>query len=162
MGRGKEIDSSIIEERERYRELLEELRTIIPGVQVLLAFLLTVPFAAGFEEVDKAGKVIFTVSLMAVALAAILFLAPASYHRLADRKDRRGRISFGVRVTLAGMALLALSITCAVFVVVRFLFGSLLLALILASAAAALSFFTWYLHPVKNRRHTGGISESSG
>ncbi|HEX2225883.1 MAG TPA: DUF6328 family protein, partial [Candidatus Binatia bacterium] len=112
------------EERERYRELLEELRTIIPGVQVLFAFLLTAPFAARFSQVDSLGKIIFTVSLVAVAIATVLFLAPAAYHRLATRRDRRGRLRFGVRTALAGLSLLGFSITCAVFVVVRFVFDS--------------------------------------
>jgi hypothetical protein len=95
------------EERQRYNELLGELRTVIPGVQVLFAFLLTVPFSSRFAEVDRVGKVVFTVSLMAVAAATVLFLGPAAYHRLADRQDRRGRLRYGVGLALAGMALLA-------------------------------------------------------
>ena len=62
-GRHRDEDVS----RERYRELLEELRTIIPGAQVLLGFLLTVPFAGRFTEVDDLGEAVFLVALVAVA-----------------------------------------------------------------------------------------------
>lgn len=139
------------EKRERYRELLEEVRTIIPGVQVLFAFLLTVPFASRFDQVDTLGKIVFTLSLVAVALATILFLAPAAYHRLAGHRDRQGRLRFGVRTALAGLFLLALSITCAVFVVVRFLFDSAALGAATAAATALLAIVMWYVLPVYRR-----------
>lgn len=61
--------------RERYRELLEELRTIIPGVQVLFAFLLTVPFSSRFTELDALGRRVFTGSLVAAALATVVTAA---------------------------------------------------------------------------------------
>lgn len=146
--RGDDAD----EERDRYRELLAELRTIIPGAQVLLAFLLTVPFASRFEQVDQLGKVVFTVSLMAIAAAVVLFLAPAAYHRLAPRSDRLGRLRFGVRVALVGMALVGLSIASAVFVVVRFLFDSTTTALVLAAATAVLATLSWLVVPLLRGR----------
>lgn len=111
------------QERERYRELLEELRTIIPGVQVLFAFLLTVPFSQRFVELDPLGLRIFSVSLVTVGLAAVVFLTPAAYHRIAPADDRRHRLRLGVRSTIAGMALLAASISAAVFVVIRLIFS---------------------------------------
>lgn len=119
------------EQRDRYRELLEELRMMIPGVQVLFAFL-TVPFSARFSEIDALGKIVFAVSLVAVAIATVLFVAPATYHRLSDRHDRRGRLRYGVKTKLTGLALLGLSISCAMFVVVRFLFDSTALGVLLA------------------------------
>lgn len=151
---------NIKEQRLRYRELLEELRTIIPGVQVLLAFLLTVPFAARFDKVDFIGKVIFTVSLTAVAIATILFLAPAAYHRLAGRHDRTGRLKFGITTTLTGLFFLALSTCCALFVVIRFLFDNTLLGALFAFSAALLALVLWYAHPLRNRIRSGEKSES--
>lgn len=139
------------EERQRYRELLEELRTIIPGGQVLFAFLLTVPFATRFSEIDVIGKTIFAVSLMATAAATVLFLAPAAYHRLAGSHDRQGRLRSGVRNTLAGMVLLGLSVCCAVFVVVRFLFSSTPLGVVLATTVAVLTAAVWCVQPLRHR-----------
>jgi MFS family permease len=153
--KGQTDDSTSAEDRddqrERYRELLEELRTIMPGAQVLLAFLLTVPFASGFADVDRLGKAVFTVSLGCAATSTVLFLAPAAYHRVAGRGDHRRRLAFGVTTTLVGLALLALAVAAAVFVVVRFLYETWLGALLgglLAAAAAAL----WLVVPLLDRQ----------
>ena len=144
------------EDRERYRELLEELRTIIPGAQVLLAFLLTVPFSTRFAQVDDLGKIVFVISLMAVAAATILFLSPAAYHRLTDHQDRRGRLRFGVRIALTGLFLLALSISGVVFVVVRFLFNSSTLGAVVAAATAVLAVVMWYVFPLYKEQRSKG------
>ncbi|KMQ49937.1 Integral membrane protein [Chitinispirillum alkaliphilum] len=148
------------EERQRYRELLEELRTIIPGAQVLFAFLLTAPFAARFHLVDFWGQLVFTISLLSVAAATILFLAPAAYHRLAGRRDRKGRLSFGVKSTLVGLLLLGLSISCAVFVIIRFMFNNTLLGVVFAITSGVMAFLLWYVHPLLNRKRTRDKSES--
>jgi MFS family permease len=139
------------ENRQRYSELLGELRTIIPGVQVLFAFLLTVPFSARFAEVDPVGKAIFTVSLMAVTAATVLLLGPAAYHRLADEPDRRRRLQYSVRLALVGMALLALSISCAVFVVGRLTFDDTRVGAGLAAATAVAAVLIWYVVPIIQR-----------
>lgn len=118
----EQLDHDDDEDRERYRELLEELRTIIPGVQVLFAFLLTVPFASRFQELDQVGVGIFAVSLVTVGIAAVVFLTPAAYHRISPHDDRSERLRLGIRSTVAGMALLAVSVGAAVFVVTRLIF----------------------------------------
>lgn len=140
-----------VEERQRYRELLEEFRTIIPGVQLLFAFLLAVPFTARFSEVDDTGRVIFIISLVGVAAATVLFLAPTSYHRIVGHTGREARLRFGIVTAMAGMVLLAISMTCAVFVVVRFLMGWPLAAIV-SGAIAGLVILAWYLIPVRHRR----------
>lgn len=119
-----ERDSSTEQEREQYRELLEELRTIIPGVQVLLAFLLTVPFSSRFTELDTTGTVLFVVTLGASALSVVVFLVPTAYHRLTSHTRRTERIRVGVRTTLAGLALLALAIVMGLVVVVRLVYDT--------------------------------------
>jgi hypothetical protein len=139
------------ERRERYRELLEELRTIMPGAQVLLAFLLTVPFASGFAEIDGLGKGVFTVSLICAATSTVLFLAPAAYHRVAGRGDHARRLAFGVATTLCGLALLSVAVALAVFVVVRYLYETSLGAVV-AGALAALAAGLWLLVPLLDRR----------
>jgi MFS family permease len=147
------------ENRQRYSELLGELRTIIPGVQVLFAFLLTVPFSSRFAEIDQMSKVVFTVSLMAVTAAAVLLLGPAAYHRLGDQENRRRRLRYSVWLALTGMALLALSISCAVFVVGRFTFDSIGVGTGLAAATAGAAALIWYVVPIIQRWRSGGASE---
>ncbi|MEZ5224245.1 MAG: DUF6328 family protein [Ilumatobacteraceae bacterium] len=125
------------EARERYRELLEELRTIIPGVQVLFGFLLTVPFSARFDRLDDLGRDLYSVVLAGVALAIVVFLTPAAIHRFGADGDRARRLRIGVRTAVAGMTLLATSMTIAVFVVARFVFSTRFAIVVSAIVAVA-------------------------
>lgn len=140
-------------ERERYRELLEELRTIIPGVQVLLAFLLTVPFSSRFDELDELGRDIYAVVLTGVALATIVLMTPAAFHRLSDERDRTRRLRIGIRCTISGITLLAACVVASVFVVVRFVFDDVRLATTLAGVVTAAVVGLWY---VLSLRHPDG------
>lgn len=70
-------------------QLLNETRVAMPGVQVLFAFLLTVPFAAGYARMSDLDKQVYVVTLLASALASAFFIAPSAYHRLLFRRGRR-------------------------------------------------------------------------
>ena len=144
---------------ERYRELLEELRTIIPGAEVLLAFLLTVPFASGFSDVDLVGKRVFAVALVSAAVSTLLFLAPAANHRVANGSRRRQRLHDGRIIVLGGMALLACAISAAMFVVIRQLFGNGVVAVAAAGLILTTAVATWYLLP--GRRRSGDEDRST-
>jgi MFS family permease len=141
--------------RERYQELLEEVRVVLPGVQVLFAFLLTSPFADRFSELDTVGVRAYAVALLATAASTIIFVAPTAYHRIAPRKDRRTRLHTAVRLVVIGLATLALAISVSVFVVARFVFGTLtgvVLGGLVAVGAAAL----WWALPRARRRVAQG------
>lgn len=138
------------ETRERYRELLEELRTILPGVQVLFAFLLTAPFSARFTELDEFGRDLYTAGLVGTALAMVVFLTPASYHRIAPRRDRAARLRTAIRLTVAGMLVLAVSVTTVVFTVVRFIFGGGVASAVGAGLAGVI-LLLWYVVPLLRR-----------
>lgn len=131
-----------------YRELLEELRTIIPGVQVLLAFLLTVPFSSRFTEVDDLGRRVFVAALVGVALAIVVFLTPAAMHRVSRSSGSGDRLRLGVRLTVAGMAIAAASVAAVIFVVVRFIFDAPPLALAVAVSVAAAAVGMWFVLPL--------------
>jgi hypothetical protein len=62
-------------------ELLNELRIALPGVQVLFAFLLILPFNSGFAETDDLDRAVYAVSLGCAAVASALLIGPAAYHR---------------------------------------------------------------------------------
>ena len=68
-------------------ELLNELRVVLPGVTVLLAFLLAVPFAKGWSRVTVFQRDVFVVAFLATAVSVALLTAPSSYHRLRFRHD---------------------------------------------------------------------------
>jgi amino acid transporter len=104
-------------------ELLNELRVALPGVQVLFAFLLAVPFANGFPKLGQLDRDIFFVAFIATALSTVFLIAPSSYHRLRWRQhDKERMLVISNALTIAGLALLAVAITCTVFVITDFLF----------------------------------------
>jgi uncharacterized protein DUF6328 len=104
-------------------ELLNELRVALPGVQVLFAFLLAVPFANGFPKLGRLDRDIFFLAFIATALSTVLLIAPSSYHRLRWRQhDKERMLVVSNALTIAGLACLAVAITSTVFVLTDFLF----------------------------------------
>src|ERR687894_1738845 len=86
-GMNKGRDETTEERADRnMNELLQELRVALPGVQVLFAFLLTVPFAQRFADVSSFQKNVYFATLLFSAAASALFIAPTSYHRLNFRR----------------------------------------------------------------------------
>jgi hypothetical protein len=114
------------EEERRNRELIEllnELRVALPGVQVLFAFLLAVPFANGFPKLGKLDRDIFFVAFISTALSTVALIAPSSYHRLRWRQyDKERMLVISNWLTIAGLGLLAIAISCTIFVITDFLF----------------------------------------
>jgi hypothetical protein len=109
--------------RDRYYGLLQELRVVLPGVQVLFAFLLTVPFSERFEELDPTGRASYLVALVSSLFAIVCFLTPTAYHRAGGRRDRSARLTWALHATRAGLAAMAVSLTSATYGVTRFVFG---------------------------------------
>ena len=129
-------------------ELLNELRVALPGVQVMFAFLLAVPFSQGFAKVTSVQKASFFVALIGTAIATIFLIAPSSFHRIQWRehdKERLLQISNGL--TIAGLAFLAVSMTAVVFTVTDFIYGSPLSVIV--SVLIGLGFTVlWYVVPL--------------
>jgi glucose-6-phosphate-specific signal transduction histidine kinase len=129
-------------------ELLNELRVALPGVQVLFAFLLAVPFANGFPKLSHTGRVVFYAAFVATALSTALLIAPSSYHRLRWRQhDKERMLVVSNALTIAGLACLAVAITCVVYVITDFLFEETWAAVFTALVAAAF-LLLWYGLPL--------------
>jgi hypothetical protein len=129
-------------------ELLNELRVALPGVQVLFAFLLAVPFANGFPKLSALDRDIFFVAFIATALSTVLLIAPSSYHRLRWRQhDKERMLIISNALTIAGLFLLAVAITAAVFVITDFLFHHAWAATFTAIVAATF-LLLWYGLPL--------------
>jgi hypothetical protein len=139
------------EEQRHNRELIEllnELRVALPGVQVLFAFLLAVPFANGFPKLSDLDRDIFFVAFIATALSTVLLIAPSSYHRLRWRQhDKERMLVISNALTIAGLFLLAVAITAAVFVITDFLFHHAWAAAFTAIVAATF-LLLWYGLPL--------------
>ena len=129
-------------------ELLNELRVVLPGVQVLFAFLLAVPFSNGWKQVTDLQRDVFFLAFIATAIASILLIAPSSYHRLRWREgDKEHMLQTSNRLAIAGTAFLALGMTAAVFLITDILFKASSAALPPALIAGAFAWF-WYGLPL--------------
>ena len=129
-------------------ELLNELRVALPGVQVLFAFLLAVPFANGFPKLGGLDRDIFFVAFITTALATAFLIAPSSYHRLRWRdRDKERMLVISNWLTIVGLALLAVSITATVFVITDFLFPRSWAALF-AAVIGLVFLVLWYGLPL--------------
>ena len=132
-------------------ELLQELRVALPGAQVLFAFLLTVPFASRFNELDEVGQYVYFAVLLCTAVSVALLIAPSAAHRILFRqKDKEFLVNLSNRYALAGLAFLALAITGAVWVVSDLLFARAVTGVTVAFIAF---FFVaiWFVEPLRRR-----------
>jgi hypothetical protein len=132
-------------------QLLQELRVVLPGVQVLFAFLLAVPFSSRFSRVDDFERNVYFVALLLSAVAVALLMAPSIHHRILFRRaQKRYLVAVGNMLTIAGMTALALATVLALVLVAHFLFGSGA-----AWAAGGISFaafaLIWYALPIERR-----------
>ena len=129
-------------------ELLNELRVALPGVQVLFAFLLAVPFANGFPRLSATGRDVFFAAFIATALSTVLLIAPSSYHRLRWRqRDKERLLVLSNALTIAGLLCLAVAITCVVYVITDFLFHAAWASAFTAFIGAMFLLF-WYGLPL--------------
>jgi hypothetical protein len=125
-------------------ELLNELRVVMPGVQLLFGFLLTVPFQQRFSTVDSFQRDIYFATLLLTAASAAFLMAPAAFHRLTFREGQKPYlVRLGTSQTIAGMALLALAMNGAILLLTDFLFGTLTVAITLG-VTASLFFWLWF------------------
>ena len=132
-------------------ELLQELRVALPGVQVLFAFLLAVPFAARFEDVTRFQEKAFFVTLLLSAAATAFLIAPSAYHRINFAQgDKPHIVRVASRLSVVGLALLALAMSGAVLFVTDFLFASATTAITTAVTVAMFTFL-WFVLPLLRR-----------
>jgi hypothetical protein len=133
-------------------ELLQELRVALPGVQVLFAFLLTVPFQGNFQRINPFQEKVYFACLLLTAVSAALLIAPTAYHRLTFRQQQKKQLVFlANRFSIAGLACLAAAMTLAVMLVTDLLFDALLAAIV-AGLAAGLFALLWFVLPLLRRR----------
>jgi len=159
----RELDDECdrIELRSRYYGLLQELRVILPGVQVLLAFLLTAPFAARFRELDRTEEFAYGLALVAAFLSVICLLTPAVFHRVGLRTARSARLRWGIRMTLLGLALLAVALLAALWSVTSFAFSTSVAQGIFAVAMTSLVGL-WIALPMAVLRHSNAVPSDDG
>jgi hypothetical protein len=150
-GRKQRVDRELI-------ELLNEIRIALPGVQVLFAFLLVLPFQQGFSQVTDATRYVYFAGLLSSAVAIALLIAPVSYHRVNLRRgveEKEEMLFISSRLAIFGTVFLGLGIVCCLFVIADVLFGDPP-ALVLAAVTAICFALLWYGLPYSRRRPGGG------
>jgi hypothetical protein len=132
-------------------ELLQELRVAQTGVQILFAFLLTLPFTNRFGQVSWLDRDAYLATLIASATASALLITPVSYHRLVFRAGRKPQlVRTASMLAEIGLVFLLLALAGAVFVVVDVVSGARVAAA-LAAAMAVLYTVLWYVVPIVRR-----------
>ena len=132
-----------------FGEILQEVRVAQTGVQILFAFLLTLPFSARFGETLPRDHAVYVVTLLASAAASALFLAPVSYHRVVFRQNRKDAlVTTASRLAQGGLACLLVAIVGAVFVVMDVVIG-IGAAIAAGAAIGVMCCSLWYVLPMR-------------
>ncbi len=132
-------------------ELLNELRVAGTGIQVMFAFLLVVPFNAGWSKTSSFERAVYFVTLALVALATFLLMAPPVHHRLLFRQHEKPYlIAVANRLAIAGLAFLALGFTGIMVLLSDYVLGGV--APIVAGALTlAITGGLWFALPLLRR-----------
>jgi hypothetical protein len=139
-------------------ELLEEIRVILPGVELLFAFLLILPFTERFHEISGREEIAYLVCFLATSASTALLIAPSTFHRLRFREgDKEAMLRWANRQVIAASCLITISTSLAVYLVVHVVHGGTLAAIIAAANAAFFTFF-WFAVPLL-RRASGTTDE---
>jgi Family of unknown function (DUF6328) len=132
-------------------ELLNELRVALPGVQVMFAFLLAVPFSAGWDKTTSFQHAVFFVTLSATAVSTAFFIAPSAYHRIHFRNHEKEQLLLtSNKFAIVGIAFLAVSM-CGVIVLVTSVIYSSAATIVLGTLAGAVFVGLWFVLPLKRR-----------
>lgn len=132
-------------------EMLRELRLAIPGVTVLLGFLLALPFQARFSKVTDFQEAVYFVSLLLTAASILLLVAPTAYHRITFRHQMKEQlVPMGNRMAILGLITLALAITGVVVLVTDFLYGPGATAIV-GGLCGLLFGIVWFALPLSTR-----------
>lgn len=134
-------------------ELLNEIRVLLPGVQILLAFLLTVPFTDQFDRINEEQRWAYIVTFASAMLATILLIAPSAYHRLQFRqRDKERLMRWSNRLAIVGTVCIGVGLGASAFLVFDFVFGAVAAAGA-ALAVVVLASATWIVLPLSGRGH---------
>jgi hypothetical protein len=144
-----------------FGDLLQELRVAQAGVQILFAFLLTLPFAARFSAIDTFDRVVYIGALFTAALAAASIIAPVAYHRVLFRRGRKPQLVMAAhRMASVGLAFLFISMMGAILLATDVVIGRGW-AVALTAVAGVYFVFLWWVLPWRNRGpEPGGFAAS--
>jgi hypothetical protein len=131
------------------QEFLGELRVALPGVQVLFAFLLVVPFNQRFTDITNFQQTVYFVTLLFTAAASVCLIAPTAQHRVEFRAQHKEQILLMAnRLAIVGLGCLAVAMTGAILLITDLLYGST--TTVIVTIPVGLTFaLLWYLIPAQ-------------
>jgi hypothetical protein len=129
-----------------YTAVLQELRVVQTGVQILSAFLLTIPFSSRFHEVTAYQKTVFVITLVAAAAATAFVIGPVSYHRLRVSEDKQHLLRISTLLARCGLACLFVAAVTSVYLALDVATGQVVAAVI-GAVVTALYAIVWYALP---------------
>ncbi|GIF68647.1 membrane protein [Asanoa ishikariensis] len=134
-----------------FADLLQELRVAQTGVQILFAFLLTLPFSNGFPKTTEFQRDIYLVALLSAAAATAMIIAPVAFHRALFRQGRKPElVKFGHKMATGGLFFMLISMSAAVLLITDFILSRMVA--IMLSVVTALFFTTfWAILPWSRR-----------
>jgi cation transport ATPase len=133
---------------QEWSELVEEHRLAMPGVQVLFAFLLILPFQSRFERLTAIQEYVYFSALLCATAAVVLLITPTATHRIRWRKqDKEALMVMSTRTAIAATVFIAASMTASVFLITDVLFGEPATVIVSAVVAATFGLF-WYGFPL--------------
>ncbi|MEZ5155222.1 MAG: DUF6328 family protein [Solirubrobacterales bacterium] len=133
-------------------DLLQELRVAFPGVQILFAFLLVVPFQQGWTDVDGTAKRVYYAALLLTAISSVCFIAPTARHRMRFReRDLTWVVESSHRLMVAGLISLGGAIAAVLLLVTMVVFSDLF-ALVMFALLVALIVWIWFAAPMARAR----------
>ncbi|MGC4808536.1 DUF6328 family protein [Micromonospora sp. DT233] len=137
-----------------FADLLQELRVAQTGVQILFAFLLTLPFSNGFTQTSDFQKDIYIVALLSAAAATAMIISPVAFHRALFRQGRKPElVRFAHRMASGGLAFMLISMVSAVLLITDFVLDRGLA--IVLTVVTALWFLTFWVFLPFARRSWG-------
>jgi Family of unknown function (DUF6328) len=137
-------------------ELIQELRVVGLGVQVLFGFLLSLPFTVRFGRLNQGQRDLYVASITLATVATILLLGPVAYHRLVFREGmKESLVRFSNAMAIFGLAAVAGAVLTAVNLVVGYVAGALPAALITVLAGVMLCGL-WFALPLTHRASRPG------
>jgi len=133
-------------------ELLNELRVALPGVQVLFAFLLIVPFSQGFDKLDNGDRRVYFAAVLATVAATICLIAPTAHHRLRFRSGVKEQLLHVANVfAIVGLVLLAFAMAAVTFVITGVIYPGTTPKVVTGVLAGAF-IVVWFVLPLFYRR----------
>ena len=135
-----------------FRAVMEGLRTTLPGVQVLFAFLLILPFQQSFREMTDAESTAFFIAFFGSAVSSILLIAPSAHQRIRApfsgvKRHSARHLQTTVRITIVGTVVFAVALIAAVYLVSSILLGGAAVVVSTVLVAVILG-WAWFYVPL--------------